>query len=128
MLGWMLSRVLALAIAVCTGATGVLPSGDGSRCIAMGVLLQAGDDCCAKCDATSSIGTPCCEVIHGRILEARGPSSAPQTRIAPAPLVGILSFAAPASLTGCLSASLTTHARGGPPGDQLERFSAILRI
>ena len=59
MLAAMLPRLLALVIAVCTAATGVLPTGGGARCIAMNRVMRADRDCCPKCETlpTTSVGT-----------------------------------------------------------------------
>jgi hypothetical protein len=127
----MFGRMLAFAIALSVGATGVLPTGDAYRCVAMNKRMAPGDDCCPKCNATPmSVGTPCCElVIHGRLLDSRAPSSLVQLRLAPSPVTGILA-PAPVSL---IAAAIGRHSisalpRGRPPGEQLERFSAVLRI
>jgi hypothetical protein len=127
----MLGRVVAFAIAISIGATGVLPTGDGVRCVAMDKRMAPGQDCCPKCDPPplTAIGTACCEVIHGQVLEARAPASQAQLRIAPAPLTAVL---APASVKlvvgGVALRSIAAQPRGRPPGELLDRFSAVLRV
>src|SRR5437660_12090896 len=92
MLSSMVSRFFALAVAVCIGLTGILPAGDGARCVAMDKRMTPGDDCCPKCDSVpeTAIGTPCCEVVRGATLQARATSSTVEPRVAPAPLVAVL--------------------------------------
>jgi hypothetical protein len=127
----MLGRVLAFAIAVAVGATGVLPTGDGARCLVMNKRVAVGEDCCPKCESppVTAIGTPCCEVIHGRALEARAPASVVPVRIAPAPLTAVLPAPAVVALADTIALrSVAALPRGRPPGEQLHRFSTILRI
>jgi len=127
----MLARVFAFAIAVAVGATGVLPTGDGARCLVMNKRVAAGDDCCPKCQSppVTAIGTPCCEIIHGRVLEARAPVSVAPARIARAPLTAVLPHSAVVALAEAVAIrSVAALPRGRPPGDQLDRFSPILRI
>ena len=126
----MLPRILALAIAVCTAATGVLPAGGGARCIAMNRVMSATRDCCPKCEApaTTSIGTPCCEAIRGATLSTRAFSAAPQPQIAPAPFLALLSPAIAPSAVGVPSRDVLATPRGRPPGDQLQRYTSVLRI
>ena len=127
----MLARVFAFAIAIAVGATGVLPMGDSARCLVMNKRVAVGEDCCPKCQSppVSAIGTPCCEIVHGRVLDARAPLSVAQLRIAPAQLSAVLSHSALVALAEAVAVrSVAALPRGRPPGDQLDRFSTILRI
>jgi hypothetical protein len=127
----MLGRVIAFAIALAVGGTGVLPTGDGARCLVMDKRVSPGDDCCPMCQSPplTAIGKPCCEIIHGRMLEARAPASAAQPGIAPAPLTAILPWSPVASIAGSIALlSVAALPRGRPPGEQLDRFSAVLRV
>ncbi|HWE29699.1 MAG TPA: hypothetical protein VHB97_16935 [Polyangia bacterium] len=126
----MLPRLLALAIALTTAATGVLPTGGGARCVAMNRVMSAGRDCCPKCEApaTTSIGTPCCEAIRGVTLSERAASATPQPQIAPAPLVALLSPALAQFSVDATARRILAMPRGRPPGDQLQRYTSVLRI
>lgn len=126
----MISRVLALAIAVCTAATGVLPAMDGYRCISMDRTLSV-DENCPRCQSPPpvSIGNPCCEAVHVASLDARASAQPPDARITPAPLTAVLSVTFPqlvASQTAIKS--VATRRRGRPPGDQLHQLSSVLRV
>src|SRR5437660_12188726 len=76
MLSSMVSRFFALAVAVCIGLTGILPAGDGARCVAMDKRITPGDDCCPKCDIVpeSDIGTACFNVLHSATPQERATS------------------------------------------------------
>jgi hypothetical protein len=127
----MFGRLVAFAIAISVGGTAVLPTSDWARCLVMNKRVAVGDHCCPKCESppVTAIGTPCCEVIHGRVLEARATASAPQLRIAPAPLTAVLSLAPALALVGTLAVrTVASFPRGRPPGEQLDRFSTVLRI
>jgi hypothetical protein len=126
----MLGRVLALAVAACIGLTGILPAGDGARCVAMDKRMTPGDDCCPKCDAVpdTAIGTPCCEVVRGATLQARASAPTVEPRLAPAPLAMTLTVADVQLGADESLVRLAAHARGQPPGEQIDRFSSILRI
>lgn len=130
MLVVMLPRLLALAIAVCTAATGVLPAGGGARCIAMNRVMRADRDCCPKCESPpqTSVGTPCCEAIRAATLAERASSMTPQPEIAPAPLVALLTPAPLLAAVDASARSVLASPRGRPPGDQLQRYSSVLRI
>lgn len=126
----MVARVLALVIALSTGVTGILPAGDGYRCLIMKQRMAPGADCCAHCDAPAqTIGRPCCEYVRGATPEARAPHSIEQPQLPPAPLAAILPT--PPILVGALgSAALNVGSfpRGRPPGEQLHQLSQVLRI
>ena len=126
----MFGRVVALAIAACIGVTGILPAGDGARCIAMDKRMTQGDDCCPKCDAVpnTSIGTPCCEAVRGATLQARASAPTVESRLAPAPLAMTLALADVQLGANASFVRFAAQARGQPPGQQIDRFSAILRI
>jgi hypothetical protein len=130
MLASMLPRLLALVIAVCTAATGILPTGGGARCIAMNRVMRADRDCCPQCEAppTTSVGTPCCQIIRGVTPSERASSAMLQPQLAPAPLAALLAFAP--SLSGVDASARRIYAapRGRPPGDQLQRYTSVLRI
>lgn len=125
----MVARFLAFAIAVCTAATGVLPVSGGARCIAMNRVMRADRDCCPKCEAPpqTSVGTPCCQAIRGVTPTERASSAIHEPQISPAPMLALL---APASQSVAVEATRTALAtpRGRPPGEQLQRYSSILRI
>jgi hypothetical protein len=124
----MLARLLALVIALSTGATGVLPVGDGYRCLVMKQRVAPGADCCAACERTPrSIGRPCCEYVRGAVADARAPHSIDPPRLAPAPLVAVLPLGA-LLVAGQSARAPEARPRGQPPGDQLHRFSQILRV
>jgi hypothetical protein len=126
----MLGRIIALAIALAVGSTGVLPTVDGARCLSMDKRITPGEDCCPMCQSppVASIGKPCCETIHGRALEARAPVSVAQPRLAPAPLTAILAPPLPLVANEAALRSVAALPRGRPPGEQLDRFSAVIRI
>lgn len=126
----MLARLLAFAIAVCTAATGILPAGGGARCVAMNRVMRSDRDCCPKCLAapTTSVGTPCCEAIAGAILSERAFNTLAQPRLAPAPLLALLAPAAQLTAVEVSTRGIVTIPRGRPPGDQLQRYSSVLRI
>ncbi|MDB4967819.1 MAG: hypothetical protein JWN44_3508 [Myxococcales bacterium] len=130
MLSSMFARLIAFAIAACIGVTGILPAGDGARCVAMDRRMAPGGDCCPKCDAVpdTAIRAPCCELVRGATLQARASAPTVEPRLAPAPL--LLTFAlADGQLGNDVSfVRLAAQARGWPPGDQIDRFSTILRI
>jgi hypothetical protein len=126
----MVSRILALAIALAVGGSGLLPTADAVRCLITGKRIVAGADCCARCHspAITAIGKPCCAIVRGRSLDPRAPVSSTQPRIAPATLIAVLF---PPVLTTAADArriSVFALPRGQPPGERLERFSAILRV
>jgi hypothetical protein len=124
-------RLLALLIALSTGVTGILPAGDGSRCVIMNQRMSPGADCCPKCrpPAVASIGAPCCEVVHGATLEARAPQSVDAPRIHPAPLAAILPLATAATVDLARTAvNFGSRLDGRPPGDQLHQLSQVLRV
>ena len=130
MIGVMIPRLFALAIAVCTAATGVLPTSGGARCIAMNRVMSATRDCCPKCESPpqTSMGTQCCEAIRAATRAERAAASSAQPRLAPAPLVALL---APTPLLAAVDSSARSSLatpRGRPPGDQLQRYSSVLRI
>lgn len=126
----MFARVIAFAIAACIGVTGILPAGDGARCVAMDKRMTPGDDCCPKCDAApdTAIGMPCCEVVRGATLQARASTPTVEPRLAPAPLLMTLALAEIQIGNDASFVRLAAQARGRPPGDQIDRFSSILRI
>ena len=126
----MLARLLAFAIAVCTAATGVLPAGGGARCVAMNRVMPSDGDCCPKCLAapTTSVGTPCCEAIAGVTLSERAFTAIAQPQLAPAPLVALLAPAPELAAVEVSTRSMVAVPRGRPPGDQLQRYSSVLRI
>lgn len=127
----MFGRVIAFAIALAVGATGVMPTGDAARCLVMDKRVSPGDDCCPMCQSppVTAIGKPCCEVIHGRMLEARAPASAAQPGIARAPLTAILPRSPLVCIAGTIALrSVAALPRGRPPGELLDRFSAVLRV
>jgi hypothetical protein len=131
MLAVMFGRILAFALALSVGGSGVLPTGDGARCLIMDKRVSTGEDCCPKCDPppVTAIGTPCCEVIHGRVLDVRAQRSVAQLRIPPAPLTAVLPPPPRSPIAGTIALrSVSAQPRGRPPGEQLDRFSAILRI
>lgn len=130
MLSSMFARVIAFAIAACVGVTGILPAGDGARCVAMDKRMTPGDDCCPKCDSVpdTAIGKPCCEAVRGATLQARASSPTVEPRLAPAPLLMTLSLADVQLGAVASFVRLAAQARGRPPGDQIDRFSTILRI
>jgi hypothetical protein len=120
-----LTRLLALAIALTVGATGVLPVGAAYRCVAMGRRMAPGHDCCASCELPpSAIGRPCCERVAGRAA-----SPIEEARIAPAPPAGLLLFTTPSGAPHAITlAPPAGWPRGRPPGERLDRFSVVLRI
>src|SRR5262245_27708435 len=120
----MLPRLLALALAAFTAATGVLPALDGTRCVAMDRAMSA-DDECPHCRATSStIGTPCREAVHVSSLEARANPAPHQPRLAPAPLAALAALLWPPPFAVEIPRrDLATHPRGQPPPR-----AAVLRI
>ena len=126
----MLPRLLALVIALSTGVTGILPAGDGYRCVFTKLRMEPGADCCAKCDAPgSSISQQCCEYVRGATPETRAPNSVEQPRLQPAPLLAVLS--APSILVadlGSTARNVRSFPRGRPPGEQLHQLSQVLRI
>jgi hypothetical protein len=127
----MVARIFALAIALAVAGTGLLPTGDAVRCLITGKRIAAVADCCAKCHspAVTAIGKPCCELVRGRSLEPRAPvSSSQDQRIAPAALIAVLFPPALASPAGARRMSVAALPPGRPPGERLERFSAILRV
>jgi hypothetical protein len=93
-------------------------------------LMAPGDDCCPRgAEPSRSIGPPCCELVRGRVLDARSPAPPSHARIAPAPFAGLVAFAPGAGgardpLTPRLAA--VRHER--PPRDRLLRLSAVLRV
>jgi hypothetical protein len=126
----MTPRFLALAIAVCTAATGVLPAGGGARCVAMNRVMRVNRDCCPKCEAPSqtSVGTPCCEAIRAATLADRASSMTAPPQIAPAPFVALLSPALAQFSVDAPGRGFFATPRGRPPGDQLQRYTSVLRI
>jgi hypothetical protein len=130
MLGVMLPRLLALAIAVCTAATGVLPAVTGARCVAMNRVMVADRDCCPKCESPSptSVGTPCCEAIRAATRADRASSLSAQPEIAPAPLAAVLAPTRVLAAVDATARRIFATPRGRPPGDQLQRYSSVLRI
>ena len=118
----MLPRLLALALAACTAATGVLPALDGTRCVAMDRAMSAQEHC-PRCRApASSIGAPCCEAVHVSSLEARANPAPHQPRLAPPPLAALLDE--PLFLAGQVAArAVAAQPRGQPPPR-----TAVLRI
>jgi hypothetical protein len=117
----MLARVLALALAACTAATGVLPALDGWRCVAMDRVMSAGDDC-PRCHTPSqSIGNPCCEAVHVSSLQARANPAPHKVALAPAPPAALLAFALTAPESQLPARTAEAHPRGQPR-------STILRI
>jgi hypothetical protein len=126
----MVARLLALAIAVCTAATGVLPAGGGARCVAMNRVLRSDTDCCPKCVAApvTSVGTPCCEAMPGATLGERAFNRIVEPQLAPAPLVAWLAPTPQTADVAVSARALVAVAPGRPPGDQLQRYSSVLRI
>jgi hypothetical protein len=126
----MVARLLALVIALSTGVTGILPAGDGYRCVFTKQRMEPSADCCAKCDApVSSISQQCCEYVRGATPEARAPHSVDEPRLPPAPLLAVLT--APSILfadLGSTARNLRSFPRGRPPGEQLHQLSEVLRI
>jgi hypothetical protein len=125
-----MARLLALAIALSVGATGLLPARDRARCVAMDRLMAPGDDCCARCtDPSRSIGPPCCELVRGRALDARSPAPPSHARIAPAPFAGFVAFAS--STAGALdpiACRLAAARHERPLRDLVQRLSTVLRV
>jgi hypothetical protein len=130
MLWVMVPRLLAFAIAVCTAATGVLPAGGGARCVAMNRVMSANRDCCPKCESPpqTSIGTQCCEAIRAATLAERAGSATAQPQLAPAPLLALLTPTPLLGGTDAAARNVLGTPRGRPPGDQLQRYSSVLRI
>jgi len=127
----MAARLVALLIALSTGVTGILPAGDGARCVIMNQRMTPGEDCCPKCESppTPSIGDPCCELVRGATLEARASQTVEQPRLQPAPLVAILALpSASTADLGQTSCNVGSSPRGQPPGDQLHQLSQVLRV
>jgi hypothetical protein len=125
-----MARLLALAIALSVGATGLLPARDRARCVAMDRLMAPGDDCCPRCTEPSrSIGPPCCELVHGRVLDARSPAPPSHARIAPAPFAGFVAFAScAAAARDPIARRLAAVRHERPPGDRGQRLSTVLRV
>src|SRR5437764_8041735 len=117
-------RLIAVLIALSTGATGVVPAGDSYRCVFTHQRMAPGEACCPKCEAQPlSIGDPCCELVHGALAEARAPQTVERPRIQPAPLLAILPL--PSTIAVDLGPTarnrgLLPHAR--PPGEQLHQL------
>ena len=114
----MFGRVLALTVALVTGAVGVIPSTAGHRCIWMGERMAPQHECCPERPASgTTIGKPCCESIAEAVLAVRANTCRSDSTIAPSPLVGVLSFAVVLPSQG-LPAELHARAsaRGRPPG------------
>jgi hypothetical protein len=126
----MLARLLALLVALATGVTGILPAGDGYRCLIMNQRMSDGAPCCHKPEAPSlAIGAPCCEAVAGAKLDARAPHTVEQPQLQPAPLVAILPLAMTAVADlGQTARNLGSLFRGQPPGEQLRQLSQVLRI
>jgi hypothetical protein len=110
----MLARVLALALAVCTAATGVLPALDGVRCVAMDRSMSPDEDCPRCHTPAQSIGNPCCEAVHVSALQARANPAPPEVALAPAPVTALLNFAVAASETQLFARTAGGHPRGQP--------------
>jgi hypothetical protein len=122
------ARLLAIVVALAVGATGAVPHFDGSRCVRTGEPMEPSDTCCASVDIPMlSIGEVCCETVSASRIDARASAPAHDS-IAPAPYVGVLTFATPAHWRTAWDRSLVAVNRGSPPGDRIELFSSILRI
>jgi hypothetical protein len=122
-------RMVALAVALCTGAAGALPSVESYRCLSTGRRMER--RCCPKSARSEApplaVGRPCCQRLAAAAREARatGPDGAP--RVAAPALAGLLAFAPLDRLAGA-PIGIATAARGRPPGDRLRALSQILRI
>jgi hypothetical protein len=124
------ARLFALLIALSTGVSGILPAGDGYRCVVMNQRMAPGADCCPRCTTpTSAIGRACCEFIRGATPDPRGPHSVEEPRLHPAPLVAILPLTTSVVCKlGSTARSTSSTARGQPPGEHLHEFSQILLV
>jgi hypothetical protein len=88
-------------------------------------------DCHAQHEDSNqtTLTAPCCEQIAATVLDSRATSAAPEKSSSAPSVVAILQFAAPLKGANALAAiHVAAYPRGRPPGDQLARFSSILRI
>jgi hypothetical protein len=118
-------RICVAALALVVALVGIVPRADAYRCAAMGRMISHA--CCGKNErAETRIDAACCERLPARAIDARATSAAPDVRIAPAPLAGLLEYAsltAPSSLL----APAVVHLASRPPGEP-HRLSTVLRI
>jgi hypothetical protein len=125
----MAARLVALLIALSTGVTGILPAGDGVRCLVMNRRMTVQADCCANCHAPPlTIGRPCCEFVRGATPETRAQHSVEQPRLQPAPQVAILALPIVVDDLGSTARNVGSLPRGRPPGAELRQLSQVLRI
>src|SRR5579859_3550609 len=127
----MVSRVLALFVALTTGAVGVLPSVAWHRCLWTHERMAPQHECDSERnveDAPLVVTAPCCEQVAAVMLESRATTAAPEHMISPPTVVATLAFAplGPRDPFGTVLPAASS--RGRPPGDPLDRFSSILRI
>jgi hypothetical protein len=125
----MLARAVALAVALLTGAVGVLPSVAGHRCVWTGARMAAAHASCPERQApATAIGSPCCEHIAAPTVQARATNSSPEVRIAPASLIGVITFAALVEPVAIFRAARSAARSERPPGERLHAFTSVLRV
>lgn len=119
--------IFAGALALVVLLVWVLPLVDAYRCASMGRMTS--HSCCAAAEhAEARIDRSCCERLPARAMEARAISDAPEVRIAPAPLSGLLTFPPVPAAFAVGFVVAAADPEGLPPGERLHLLSTILRI
>ena len=125
----MLVRSIALLAALITGAVGVIPSVSWHRCLWTHERMAPEHECDKTDSSVPTVTAPCCEQVAALALETRANNAAPEKTLSAPTVVALLSFVVLVDSGHTLAGiRLAAHPRGRPPGDQLERFSSILRI
>jgi hypothetical protein len=120
--------IFAGALALILALVGILPLADTYRCVSMGRIMTSHPCCAADQTAEARIDRTCCERLPARAQEVRASSVAPDLRIAPASLSGVLQFPSLAIPSPGAWVVAAAHADGRPPGERLHQLSSILRI
>ena len=124
----MLARVLALAIAVAVGGTAVLPWRDGARCLVMNKRVALGEGCCPSASRRRSPPS------EPRAVRSSPAARSKRARPTPSPTCASRrrrSSASAAARRASRNGPRSAPSRAGPgrpPGDELARFSAVLRV
>jgi hypothetical protein len=120
-------RFVAFIVAASIGVGGVVPRWTAYRCQMMEAVTE--HPCCAKQQRTeATIGGACCDAFEAPALAARIVARGPESKIAPAPFVGLLSLPSRALLSSKDSVIASIADAAPPPARGILTLSAILRV
>jgi hypothetical protein len=126
----MSARLTAVFVALVILVTGAVPAVAGYRCVLTGMRMEAQSACCRHREdpAPPTFKARCCESFSAPRLESRRTPPSPEAMMRGLALAAWVLLPPLAPLPPSPERAPASAARARPPGEQLHRFSSILRV